>query len=180
MYSDMTVTGEARRGERGRGETQPGQWVGACFQKKCRRPSEAICVRCFLYVSFWLDFSHDLSGGGFFVFCLFLLVEPRRMGEREREKNGWVASEPDDGRQVNRSFPLLVGFLFSVLFLFLWTKILYQVDEIFLNGFFSLRSVRHSQDWLFSFLSACYIHEILLCTTIPRLTSSSHLQTCRV
>lgn len=35
--------------------------------------------------------------------------------EREREKNGWVASEPDDGRQANRSFPLLVGFLFSVL-----------------------------------------------------------------
>lgn len=108
-----------------------------------------------------------------FLFSAFFfwwsLDEGERERERDREKNGWVASEPDDGRQVNRSFPLLVGFLFSVLFLFLLTKILYQVDEIFLNGFSFLRSVRHSQDWLFSFLSACYIHEILLCT-IPRLT----------
>lgn len=124
-------------------------------------------------MSFWLDFQPRSERRWIFFFCLFLLVEPRRRREREREKNGWVASEPDDGRQANRSFPLLVGFLFSVLFFFLLTKILYQVDENFLNGIFFLRSVRHSQDsFSFSFLSACYIHEILLCT-IPRLTSSS-------
>lgn len=78
MYSDMTVTltGEARRREeieRGRGETQPGQWVGACFQKKCRRPSEAICdeVVFFLYVSFWLDFQP--RSGRRWIFCFLRL-----------------------------------------------------------------------------------------------------------
>lgn len=66
-------------------------------------------------MSFWLDFSHDLSGGGFF-FSAFFFWWSLDEGEGEREKkNGWIASEPDDGRQANRSFPLLVGFLFSVL-----------------------------------------------------------------
>lgn len=127
MYSDMTVTGEERdrERERGRGETQPGQWVGACFQKKCRRPSEAICD--FLNVSFWLDSATIWAAVDFF-FCLFLLVEPRRRGEREE----WVGREWLRRRKVSKSIlSLLVGFLFSVLFIFLLTKFLYQVDKNF-------------------------------------------------
>lgn len=45
------------------------------------------------------------------------------MGERERErdkeKNGWIASEPDRRKGSKSILSLLVGFLFSVLFFFL-------------------------------------------------------------
>lgn len=80
---------------------------------------------------------------------------------------------PTDGREVNRSFSLLVGFLGSVLFLFflsffLLTKILYQVDENLLNRFVRFGIAKT----FFSFSFFCqhsYLHEILLCTMIPRL-----------
>lgn len=126
MYNAMTSDrrrGEERRVERGRGETQPGQWVGACFQKKCRRPSEAICDEVvYISVSFWLDFKPRSEPAVVFFLSAFFfwwsLDEWEREREREGEKNGWIASEPDRRKASKSILSLLVGFLFSVLFSF--------------------------------------------------------------
>lgn len=67
MYSDMTVTGEARR-EEGGGKRSPVSGSERASRRSVDAQAKAFVI--FFSVSFWLDFSHDLSGGGFLFFFL--------------------------------------------------------------------------------------------------------------
>lgn len=102
-------------------------------------------------------------------FFWWSLDELERERERERRMGGSRVS-PTDGREVNRSFPFWWVFFSRFFFsFFLLTKILYQVDETFLNRFVRF-GIAKTFFFFFLFCQHSYIHEILLCTIIPRLT----------